>query len=237
MWGGCGLYFLSLGAGRGALAPSRATGPMLTRRRFAFWVGLGLFSLGEKLRAQSLDKLAAAAMDAVASKPSSGSAAAATAEHWRAAANTTWRWFERETMVAGQWTVTGITAPIHKETGARFDGAEGYLADELVPAEVRGGQQEIDPETLAKLREEFSHHHASDRRKERHGRPPSKWLRSLRADELRIWLDTIEVPEADVSGMTFWEHLTRDHGFDPDKIEGLDEADQAKLHAAAHAGY
>jgi len=52
----------------------------------------------------------------------------------------------------------------------------------------------------------------SDRRS-RHGRPPSKWLRSLSADEIRIWLKTVRVPEAGVSGMTYWEHLTRDHMF------------------------
>ena len=34
----------------------------MTRRRFAFWLGFGLFSLAEKLRADSLDRLAAAAM-------------------------------------------------------------------------------------------------------------------------------------------------------------------------------
>jgi hypothetical protein len=37
--------------------------------------------------------------------------------------------------------------------------------------------------------------------------------------------------------MTYWTHLTRDHFFDPEKIEGLTEAEQAKLHAAAHDGY
>ena len=71
-------------------------------------------------------------------------------------------------------------------------------------------------------------------RRARHGRPPSRWLRSLNADEIRIWLATIEVPEAGVSGMTFWEHLTRDHSFDAEKIEGLTIDEQAKLHAAAH---
>jgi hypothetical protein len=37
--------------------------------------------------------------------------------------------------------------------------------------------------------------------------------------------------------MTYWEHLTRDHGFDPIRIEGLSIEEQAKLHAAAHYGY
>ena len=57
------------------------------------------------------------------------------------------------------------------------------------------------------------------------------------AVELRIWLKTLDVPEADVVGMTYWEHLTRDHSFDPSRIEGLEIDEQAKLHAAAHYGY
>ena len=52
-----------------------------------------------------------------------------------------------------------------------------------------------------------------------------------------MWLQTIEVPEAGVSGMTFFEHLTRDHSFDALRIAGLNEDEQAKLHAAAHYGY
>ncbi len=69
------------------------------------------------------------------------------------------------------------------------------------------------------------------------GRPPSEWLRSMDAEELREWLSGIEVPEAGVAGMTFWTHLTRDHQFRPLLIKGLTEAEQAKLHAAAHFGY
>jgi len=65
----------------------------------------------------------------------------------------------------------------------------------------------------------------------------SRTLRNLRAPELRTWLASVEVSEAGVSGMTYWEHLTRDHYFDPAKIEGLTEAEQAKLHGAAHDGY
>ena len=66
---------------------------------------------------------------------------------------------------------------------------------------------------------------------------PAGWLHSLNAEELRIWLRTIDPPEAGVEGMTFFEHLTRDHSFDAGKITGLAEDEQAKLHAAAHAGY
>ena len=78
---------------------------------------------------------------------------------------------------------------------------------------------------------------ANPHRRARHGRPPSRWLRSLKADELRIWLKSIDVPEAGVSGMTYWDHLTRDHSFDPVRIVGLTIDEQAMLHAAAHAGY
>lgn len=76
-----------------------------------------------------------------------------------------------------------------------------------------------------------------EQRRARHGRPPSRWLRSLDAAELRTWLATVEVPEAGVSGMTFWVHLTRDHLFEPRRIRGLTTEEQAKLHAAAHHGY
>ncbi len=37
--------------------------------------------------------------------------------------------------------------------------------------------------------------------------------------------------------MTYFTHLTRDHFFDGDKIAGLTEDEQAKLHGAAHDGY
>ena len=74
-------------------------------------------------------------------------------------------------------------------------------------------------------------------RRARDGRPPSKWLRSLNADELRVWMKTIKVPEVGVDGMTFFTHLTRDHSFEEKRIQGLTVAEQAKLHAAAHFGY
>ena len=54
---------------------------------------------------------------------------------------------------------------------------------------------------------------------------------------MRLWLKTIEVPEADVEGMTYWTHLTRDHSFNPERIAGLTIDEQATLHAAAHYGY
>jgi hypothetical protein len=204
----------------------------ITRRRFAFWLGLGLFNLAEALRADGLDDLAAAAMRAT--EPATPRA---TPEHWTSAENNSWRWFEREHWVDGRWKLSGITTPIHKRTGEAYTGKTGYLDDSLVPATMRHGQSSdsVDVGTETLVEDDPGQPNAA--RRARHGRPPSRWLRSLYADELRIWLKTIDVPEAGVSGMTFWEHLTRDHSFDPDRIAGLTEDEQALLHAAAHYGY
>lgn len=207
----------------------------MTRRRFAFWLGFGLFSLADKLRADGLDEFAAATMRRADSV--SAITVSPTPIHWRAADNKTWRWYERENLIDGQWTPTGITTPINKKTGQPYAGRNGYLDDSLVPAEVRDSHDLgiVDVPTEAGIEHDEGHPDAA--RKARHGRPPSKWLRSLYANEIRIWLKTIKVPEADVSGMTFWTHLTRDHSFDSRKIVGLTIAEQAKLHAAAHYGY
>lgn len=200
-------------------------------------MGMGLFGLSEKLGAQSLDQLAALAMRAAGpGKPNK------EAEHWSVGENQTWRWFERENLVEGKWKLTGITTPINKTSGERYSGKTGYLSDQLVPATLRqrGASSSSSAPSTPEVTTEADQGEPgqpSPARRSRHGRPPSKWLRSLNADELKVWLKTIDVPEAGVSGMTFWVHLTRDHSFDPDKIEGLNEEDQAKLHAAAHYGY
>ena len=205
----------------------------MTRRRFVFWLGFGLFTLAEKLRFHGLDALAAAAMRGT--EPADGSAS--NPVHWTAAENKTWRWFERETYIDGKWKLTGITTPVHKKTGDAFTGEGGYLDVGLVPVEVRSGSRPESTTLPPEVAAEYAERRASPKRRSRHGRPPSKWLRSLHAEEIRIWLKTIDVPEAGVSGMTYWEHLTRDHSFDAAKIEGLTENEQAKLHAAAHYGY
>jgi len=212
----------------------------MTRRRFAFWLSFGLFSLAEKLRVYGLDELAAATMRAAAP---SAPPATALPVHWRAADNEAWRWYERETLIDGQWTLSGITTPTNKATGEPYAGMIGYLDESIVPEHVRRGVEKGEAasgETLEATEganAELSPGQPHPKRRARHGRPPSKWLRSLNADELRIWLKTIDVPEAGVEGMTYWEHLTRDHSFDPDKIEGLTIDEQAKLHGAAHYGY
>lgn len=204
----------------------------MLRRRFLFWVGFGLFNLGEKLHAAGFDRLAAKLAETGETK-----AAPKVGIHWRAASNNTWQWWERETLIDGHWTVTGITTPIHKRTGELYTGKTGYLDDSLVPADLRLAQHADEEPFLLEDDPAPENHQPHPIRKARHGRPPSKWLRSLRAEELRTWLATIDVPEAGVEGMTFWEHLTRDHYFDPVKIRGLNEAEQAQLHAAAHFGY
>ena len=106
-----------------------------------------------------------------------------------------------------------------------------------VPDTLRFGTQDpVDYEELADF-DEDDYGEASDARRARDGRPPSKWLRSLYAEELRLWLPEIDVPETGVSGMTVWTHLTRDHRFDAKRIEGLTDQELAKLHSAAHYGY
>ena len=207
----------------------------MTRRRFAFWIGFGLFSLAEKLRLSGLDDLAAATMRS--SEPATTSTPSSAAVHWTPAENKTWQWYERETFVDGRWKLTGITTPINKKTGEPLSGKSGYLDPSLVPVELQPVDDEVSPEEIAVAKLKYGHRRPHPTRSARHGRPPSKWLRRLHADEIRIWLKTIKVPEAGVEGMTYWEHLTRDHSFDPEKIEGLTVEEQAKLHAAAHHGY
>lgn len=223
----------------------------MTRRDFAFWISFGMFTVAEKLGIAGLDRLAAATLRAAeppveSTATSAASATPATPAHWRSADNATWRWYERENFVDGQWKLTGITTPIHKQTGDRYTGHPGYLDDNLIPSDMRLNDPEFNTEPVVDgpdvdasdvPPESLEGHHADAVRRARHGRPPSHWLRGLHAKELRIWLKTIDPPEAGVEGMTYWEHLTRDHFFDADKIAGLTISEQAKLHAAAHFGY
>jgi hypothetical protein len=157
--------------------------------------------------------------------------------HWTADEDDTWKWFERESWIDDEWLQTGITTPIHKETGERKAESDAYLADDLLPAELRIKQQTTEPVTVDLENKKPLQKLPTVTRRSRHGRPPSKWLRSLEAEELSIWLATIETREAGVSGMTYFEHLTRDHSFNAEKITGLTDEELAKLHGAAHFGY
>lgn len=64
-----------------------------------------------------------------------------------------------------------------------------------------------------------------------------KWIRSLNAGELRVFLKTFKAPPAYVEGMTFTYHLTNHHNFKLSNIRGLTENELFKLHSAAHYGY
>jgi hypothetical protein len=228
----------------------------MDRRRFAFWLGFGLFSVSEKFRVSGLDSLAAAAMRRT--ETATSVAKRTGAEHWTVAGNENWHWFERENLINGEWVLTGTTTPVNKKTGVRKPENIGFLDDSLVPVEVHaslkkgidlvGHRASLDAKAddgVIQANHEHDHEHTVDldpqlpteKYRARHGRPPSKWLRSLHADELRVWLRTVEVPEAGVSGMTVSMHLTRDHMFADARIKGLTEAEQFKLHAAAHYGY
>jgi hypothetical protein len=212
----------------------------MNRRQFSFWVGFGLFSLSNRLRVYALDDLAAATMRATETSSQGDTASAAVEEvpvHWTKIEKNGLRWFEREDYVDGKWKLVGTTTPINRATGKPTDDGKEHLADDTVPAEMRKGKKKELLDLPAEMEAEYERHQPNPKFRARHGRPPSKWLRSLEADELRIWLRTIDPPEAGVEGMSYWEHLTRDHSFDPKKIKGLTEAEQAKLHAAAHHGY
>jgi hypothetical protein len=227
-----------------SLAHFLAIARAMTRRRFTFWIGFGLFSLSNKLGIGGLDAIAAAAMEGAAQTGKRP----ALPEHWTTAGDKEWSWFERENHINGEWRLTGTTRPVNNDTGEPKPDSIAYLDDHLVPTDMRSDAEE-EPELATSANDGLVAEHPEDDEtsepqqlptttgRARHGRPPSKWLRSLDADELRIWLTTVKVPEAGVSGMTYWEHLTRDHSFDAVNIEGLTEAEQAKLHAAAHFGY
>jgi hypothetical protein len=228
----------------------------LTRRKFAFWLGFGLFTLSEKLNLRSLDSLAAAAMRRGRSSSSnrmtssnsnsnSNSAPAvesAPQEHWIVDEDETWRWFERENYVKGKWRLSGTTVPVNKKTGERKPDSQVYLEDSMVPEEMRASTPgdvvlASHEEATSAETEELNKQLPTAAIRHRNGKPPSEWLRSLKADEIRIWLKTIDVPNTGVNGMTHWTHLTRDHLFDAAHIEGLTIPEQAKLHSAAHFGY
>ena len=196
----------------------------MNRRRFAFWVGMALFWVSDRLRASAIDSVAATMMD----RAEKNKHKLPPHTKWTSKESKTWRWFERHKLVHDKWKLTGRTTPVHKETGEPYKGKTGYLSEELVPDSVK---------RIARRKEKLAEHKADPERKARDGRPPSEWLRRLNADELRLWMTTIEVPEVGVSGMTFFTHLTRDHSFDAKRIEGLSNAELAKLHSAAHFGY
>jgi hypothetical protein len=218
---------------------------MLTRRSFSTWLAASGLVLTTSHRASAQDSIESEQFLPFAEtrRPSHLVAAdSKSQERWTAAENESWQWYERESMVNGQWRLTGITTPVHRVTGECVEAVPGYLDESLVPLEYRRVNHERHkghPAVVGSepLLEPESYGHVSPERRAKDGRPPSEWLRSMEVEELREWLSKIEVSEAGVDGMTFWTHLTRDHLFRPLLIKGLNEAEQAKLHAAAHFGY
>lgn len=168
----------------------------MKRRRVLFWFSAGLFGLGESLGVESLDRLAAAAMNF----RGSGSA-----------------------RPPGQ----GSVAASGKNFGPTPSKSSPNYSHNIIPSgpavdvpDDPAYRQTIDPKRVA-----------------RHGRPPSRWLRSLETDELREWLKTVSPPQTGVVGNQFALHLTRDHLFRAEQLVGLAAGELAKLHSAAHAGY
>lgn len=134
--------------------------------------------------------------------------------------------------------------PISKETGSPYEASDGYISPTRIPNHVVNGElpelsEEVKRQMAPSLFDPLlaTNHLPDPEVRSRHGKPASEWLRSLHAKELRGWLATIQPPEATVAGMTFWVHLVRDHGFDPRRIEGLNEHEFLLLHSAAHYGY
>jgi len=163
----------------------------MQRRRFVFWLSLGLFQAGEMLGVDGLDRLAAAAVRGRRGMPQRPS-------------------------TPGSPPSSNVSP--NAPQPATF--VEEPQPEPFEDPEDEGEPGDVDPH-----------------RRARHGRPPSRWLRSLDAAGLRHWLAMVDLPETGVSGMTFYTHLTRDHFFDPSVVEELTLAEQEKLHSAAHEGY
>ena len=165
-------------------------------------------------------------------------------EHWTPEEDSQWKWYRLERYVDGTWKSVALSLPIHKETGEPYQPQEGYILPQEIPSYVLEGDLPSIPMEVKKQMapSQFAASEAPLRLPDpeirlRDGRPPIEWLRSLYAEELRSWLETVDAPESSVSGMTFWVHLVRDHGFDPRRIEGLTEHEYLLLHSAAHYGY
>lgn len=167
-----------------------------------------------------------------------------TFEHWTPEEDSQWKWYRLERYVDGNWQSVGISCPVNKETGELYQPATEYVSLEDIPDYVLSGDLPVRSPDIARhlAPSQFDHQTAMQRVPDaeiqlRDGRPPSDWLLSLNAEELRIWLESVDAPEAGVNGMTFWVHLVRDHSFDPRRIEGLTEHEFMLLHSAAHYGY
>lgn len=211
----------------------------MDRRTFSLSVGIGLLGSLSRGNTIELDALAEAILGT--NEPSN------LPVHWQATHNRTWRWVQREEFIEGKWVLTGMTTPVRRDSGEPLEEVSGYLEDSEVPERFRtaydglldanGEPVTVDSDHGISTLDDAPGPDAAQHRRNRHGRPPSRWLRTLTAAELSSWLATIEPPEAGVEGFTFAEHLARDHYFDGDLLTKLSAEELAKLHGAAHHGY
>ncbi|QDS94008.1 hypothetical protein FF011L_27850 [Roseimaritima multifibrata] len=165
-------------------------------------------------------------------------------EHWTPEEEGEWKWYRLERFLDEEWQTVGISLPKHRESGEAFEPSDGYVSPEKIPTHVIENKIPKLPSHLLIDMEpsQYDPEKASERTPDpiiqgRDGKPPSEWLLSLTAEELRDWLQKAESPGAAVRGMTCWVHLVRDHGFDPRRIEGLSPDEFTLLHSAAHYGY
>ena len=215
----------------------------MNRRQFTLGVGAGLFGLARPLAAGRLltPRPAPPSLDSLTSKLTDAGnrrdVGPGCLEHWRIGQNTSWKWYERSSLIDGVWLLTGMTTPVHRASGEPKRGIHGYLDRELAPAGLLEATDEQLTEFCVVPEGAEPGPAATDTRRMQEGRPPSRWVRSLGTDQLRTWLAMIQPGQAGVGGMTYLEHLTRDHGFSAENVALLSEAEQAVLHAAAHRGY
>ena len=94
----------------------------MNRRRFVFWLGFGMFGIAEKLHADMLDELAAAIMRRT--EPATPITPPAMPEHWTAASNRTWQWFERENLIDGRVEAYRRHNPDQQSDGRALHGSE-----------------------------------------------------------------------------------------------------------------
>jgi hypothetical protein len=221
------------------------TSQPISRRQMLYSTGIGLLTI-KSLRAENeLSESQSSDLEEGLSQDWKTLAGSGVVfEHWTPEENSHWQWYRLERHVAGDWKTIGISLPKHKESGEAFEPSDGYLSPERIPEYVITGEipDSTHPAAHSLAASQYDDAtaflHAPDPEiRSRDGRPPSEWLRSLYAEELRIWLPSIETSETGVNGMTFWVHLIRDHGFDPRRIEGLTENEFRKLHSASHDGY
>ncbi len=139
----------------------------MNRRQFAYWIGAGLFGLGERRSAESLDTLAAAVMQCTEKRVAGK--LCIVQERWHYQEDETWRWFARETLVEDNWELNGRTTPVHRHTGERYAGETVYLDESLVPDAVRYGTYDATPHEVPDYNEgefdESDYGEASDGRR------------------------------------------------------------------------